>query len=73
MAIPSDDFTIGSLGGIDMVFLPRHGKGHRLTPSELPFRANIWAMKSLGVERIDIGLGGRIAEGRYRAGPRCYY
>ena len=49
---PSDDFTFGSLGGIDMVFLPRHGKGHRLTPSELPFRANIWAMKSLGVERI---------------------
>ncbi len=49
---PSDELVTGSLRGMDMVFLPRHGKGHRILPSELPFRANIWAMKSLGVTRI---------------------
>jgi 5'-methylthioadenosine phosphorylase len=42
----------GKLSGKDVVFLARHGIGHRLTPSELPFRANIFAMKTLGVERI---------------------
>ncbi|VAX20526.1 5'-methylthioadenosine phosphorylase [hydrothermal vent metagenome] len=49
---PSDEFVLGKLGDVDMVFLPRHGRGHRILPSELNFRANIWAMKSLGVERI---------------------
>ncbi len=49
---PSDKFLIGSLGDTELVFLPRHGRGHRILPSELPFRANIWAMKKLGVERI---------------------
>jgi len=49
---PSDDFVIGELDGIELVFLPRHGRGHRILPSELPFKANIWAMKKLGVERI---------------------
>ncbi len=49
---PSDELITGTLDGVDLVFLPRHGKGHRILPSELPFRANIWAMKSLGVERI---------------------
>lgn len=49
---PSDEFTSGFLSDVEMVFLPRHGKGHRITPTELPFRANIWAMKFLGVERI---------------------
>ncbi len=49
---PSDEFVLGSLGGVEMIFLPRHGKGHRITPTELPFTANIWAMKKLGVERI---------------------
>ncbi len=49
---PSDELVVGSLDGVEMVFLPRHGRGHRLTPSELPFRANIWALKKLGVERI---------------------
>jgi len=49
---PSDEFVTGSLRGVEMVFLPRHGRGHRILPSELPFRANIWAMKSLGVSRI---------------------
>ncbi|HKY05127.1 MAG TPA: S-methyl-5'-thioadenosine phosphorylase, partial [Blastocatellia bacterium] len=49
---PSDSFIIGSLGAARVAFLPRHGRGHRLLPSELPYRANIYAMKMLGVERI---------------------
>jgi 5'-methylthioadenosine phosphorylase len=46
---PSDDFLTGKLAGRDVVFLPRHGRGHRILPSELNHRANLWAMKKLGV------------------------
>lgn len=49
---PSDAFIVGSLGSERVAFLPRHGRGHRLLPTEIPFRANIYAMKTLGVERI---------------------
>lgn len=49
---PSDAYICGSLGGIEMVFLPRHGRGHRFTPTEVNYRANIYGMKKLGVERI---------------------
>jgi 5'-methylthioadenosine phosphorylase len=49
---PSDAIVIGTLSGVRIAFLPRHGRGHRLTPTEVPYRANIWALKSLGVERI---------------------
>jgi 5'-methylthioadenosine phosphorylase len=49
---PSDAFTVGTLNGIEVAFLPRHGKGHRLMPSELPFKANIYAMKKLGMDQI---------------------
>lgn len=49
---PSDSFIVGELDGVTVAFLPRHGRGHKLTPSELPFRANIYAMKMLGVEYI---------------------
>ena len=49
---PSDSIITGTLQGVPMAFLPRHGKGHRLSPSEVPVRANIFALKSLGVERI---------------------
>jgi 5'-methylthioadenosine phosphorylase len=49
---PSDAFFIGTLENNRVAFLPRHGRGHRLTPTEVPFRANIYAMKLLGVERI---------------------
>src|ERR1700742_2978442 len=49
---PSDAFVLGELEGRKVAFLARHGRGHRLLPSELPFRANIYAMKKLGVERI---------------------
>jgi 5'-methylthioadenosine phosphorylase len=49
---PSDAITIGKLGGVGIAFLPRHGKGHCIMPSELPSQANIYALKSLGVEQI---------------------
>ena len=49
---PSDNITIGKLEGVNVAFLPRHGRGHAITPGELNSRANIYAMKSLGVERI---------------------
>lgn len=49
---PSDSLFIGMLAGVRVAFLPRHGRGHRLLPTEIPFRANIYAMKLLGVERI---------------------
>jgi 5'-methylthioadenosine phosphorylase len=49
---PSDEFCTGRLDGRAVVFLPRHGRGHRLTPTELNFRANVWGLKSLGVEWV---------------------
>jgi 5'-methylthioadenosine phosphorylase len=49
---PSDDLVIGRLGGTRLVFLARHGRGHRILPSEINFRANVYAMKKLGVEWI---------------------
>ena len=49
---PSDAFVLGDLEGRKVVFLARHGRGHKLLPSELNFRANIYALKTLGVERI---------------------
>ena len=49
---PSDAFIVGTLGEERVAFLPRHGRGHRFTPTEVPFRANIYGMKLLGVERI---------------------
>src|SRR5258708_27091561 len=49
---PSDAFSVGELEGRKVAFLARHGRGHRISPSELNFRANIFAMKMLGVERI---------------------
>ncbi|MBV8897056.1 MAG: S-methyl-5'-thioadenosine phosphorylase [Acidobacteriaceae bacterium] len=49
---PSDPYVVGTLEGVRVAFLARHGKGHRISPSELNFRANIYGMKMLGVERI---------------------
>ena len=49
---PSDNYVLGQLAGRKVAFLARHGRGHRISPSELNFRANIYGMKSLGVERI---------------------
>ena len=47
---PSDSIISGMLGDVRMLFIPRHGRGHRFTPSEVPYRANIWALKKLGAQ-----------------------
>ncbi len=52
---PSDKIVVGKLEGVGIAFLPRHGRGHRILPTEVPYRANIYALKSIGVERI-IGI-----------------
>ncbi|MSQ22624.1 MAG: S-methyl-5'-thioadenosine phosphorylase [Dehalococcoidia bacterium] len=49
---PSDAIILGKLNGVAVAFLPRHGRGHRISPTELPVRANIYALKTLGVERV---------------------
>lgn len=49
---PSDTFIVGKLNDVRMVFLPRHGRGHRYLPSDVPYQANIFGMKKLGVQRI---------------------
>jgi 5'-methylthioadenosine phosphorylase len=49
---PSDRFITGTMHGVRMAFLPRHGRGHRLAPHELPFRANLHAMKQLGMAAV---------------------
>ena len=50
--LPSDEYFVGELDGVRVVFLPRHGRGHRILPSELNFRANIYGMKKLGVDHL---------------------
>ena len=61
---PSDAVTVGLLGGTRVAFLPRHGRGHQISPTEIPVRANIYALKSLGVERIvSISAVGSLKEG----------
>jgi len=63
---PSDDFLTGTLAGRDVVFLPRHGRGHRLLPGELNHRANLWAMKKLGAAWvISVSAVGSLQE-KYR-------
>jgi 5'-methylthioadenosine phosphorylase len=63
---PSDDLLTGRLAGRDVVFLPRHGRGHRILPSELNHRANLWAMKKLGVAwLISVSAVGSLQE-KYR-------
>ncbi len=49
---PSEEILVGKLGGVEAAFLARHGRGHTITPSEINFRANVWALASLGVERV---------------------
>lgn len=60
---PSDDLLVGHIGSVKCIFLPRHGRGHRLGPSQLNFRANIDAMKQMGVtDLISISAVGSLAE-----------
>ena len=49
---PSDAIVLGTFEGVRVAFLPRHGKGHRISPTNLPVKANIFALKTLGVDRI---------------------
>ncbi|HEX2912335.1 MAG TPA: S-methyl-5'-thioadenosine phosphorylase [Chloroflexia bacterium] len=49
---PSDSLVVGKLEGVAVAFLPRHGRGHRISPTDLPVRANIYALKMLGVEYV---------------------
>jgi 5'-methylthioadenosine phosphorylase len=58
---PSDNFIIGELAGMEVVFLPRHGLKHHIPPHRINYRANIWGFKELGVERIiSVGAAGGI-------------
>lgn len=60
---PSDALVAGELGGAQVVFLPRHGRGHRLSPTEVPYRANVFALKSLGVEwLVSVSAVGSLSE-----------
>ncbi|MGH7822176.1 MAG: S-methyl-5'-thioadenosine phosphorylase, partial [Candidatus Binatia bacterium] len=61
---PSDRFMIGTLGDVGVAFLPRHGRGHRISPSEINSRANVHALKQLGVEfLVSIGAVGSLKPG----------
>ena len=65
---PSDALLTGTLAGREIVFLPRHGRGHRILPSELNHRANLWALKKLGVDWIlSVSAVGSL-QARYRPG-----
>ena len=65
---PSDKIAICDIKGLGVAFLPRHGRGHRLTPTEVPSRANIWALKSLGVKQVvAVSAVGSLTE-EYRPG-----
>lgn len=60
---PSDALMRGRLGDVEVIFLPRHGVGHRILPSEVPFRANVFALKQLGAEfLLSIGAVGSLRE-----------
>ena len=60
---PSSNFVTGEINGISVVFLPRHGIGHVLLPSEIPYRANIWGLKMLGVTHlISVGAVGSLKQ-----------
>jgi 5'-methylthioadenosine phosphorylase len=62
---PSDAITVGMLGDVPVAFLPRHGRGHRLTPTEVPSRANLYAFKSLGAEWVlSVSAVGSLREDR---------
>ncbi len=50
--MPSDELVLGTLDGVEVAFLPRHGRGHRYTPTEVPYRANLYALRMLGVQRL---------------------
>src|SRR5437588_11481839 len=50
--VPSDPVTVGVVGGRRVAFLPRHGRDHRFPPHRIPYRANMWALRALGVRQV---------------------
>src|SRR2546429_5144176 len=50
--VPSDPVTVGVVGGRRVAFIPRHGKDHRYPPHRIPYRANMWALRALGVQQV---------------------
>ena len=61
---PSDAYIHGIMGGVDVFFLPRHGRGHRILPAEINHKANIWGFKKLGVDRVmSVSAVGSLREG----------
>jgi 5'-methylthioadenosine phosphorylase len=64
---PSAPLTIGEVWGKRVAFLPRHGLEHELPPAQIPYRANVWAMKELGVRRMNRAERLGVAQGRHRA------
>jgi 5'-methylthioadenosine phosphorylase len=61
---PSDAYVQGSMGGVEVFFLPRHGRGHRILPAEINHKANIWGFKKLGVDRVlSVSAVGSLREG----------
>ena len=70
---PSDELLFGNLEGVEMVFLPRHGKGHRFLPHSINYRANLWALRSLGVRQIFAPCAvGSLRPSLARSSPRVH-
>src|ERR1700681_4697165 len=61
---PSDPITVGEVGGRRVAFLPRHGRDHRYPPHRIPYRANVWALRELGVRQLlaPCAVGGLLAD-----------
>src|ERR1041385_2269393 len=60
---PSDAIVVGRLGGTEVAFVPRHGRGHRIAPGEINFRANVCALKQLGAEfLLSVGAVGSLKQ-----------
>ena len=61
---PSDAYIHGTLGGVDIYFLPRHARGHRILPAEINHKANIWGFKKLGMDLVmSVSAVGSLREG----------
>ena len=65
-ATPSAPISVGTLAGVEVAFVPRHGVDHRFAPHRVPYRANLWALRAVGVRQVDRAVGGRVAAGRAR-------
>src|SRR2546421_12404270 len=66
---PSDPITVGEVAGRRVAFLPRHGRDHRFPPHKIPYRANMWALRSIGVRRVLAPTPGGSLTHSYSPGP----